>query len=68
MQDITMFLLHIALELYVYNHRSGAILVKEDTEETHSTWDMNIDTNEQGTAMIPISRHLFHSFRMHVLL
>lgn len=46
--------------------RSGATLVKEDTEENHNTWDMNVDTNEQGTAMI--RRHLFHSFRMHILL
>lgn len=54
-----MFLLYTAWELNVYKHRSGAILVKEDTEEKHNTRDMNIDTNERGTAMILIADTCF---------
>lgn len=61
-----MFLLHIALELNVYNQIWGNFSKGRYRRESHNTWDMNVDTNEQGTSMI--SRHLFHSFRMHILL
>lgn len=45
------------LNLHVYSHRSRESLVKGDIEQKHKTYDLNIDTNEQGTAIILINKH-----------